>query len=130
MPATVVAFRYRLPEKRRRVPSPSPAPPRCRVIRLPDPSDSVTAHDLGLLAALIASPSGEWLLETQRDGNWDLSAVLARRVSAGQDYAAFLVSRRGGRLRLVDARLSARWRTLGVFDDIAELAHALRPLIR
>jgi hypothetical protein len=127
MPGTVVAFRYRLAEGQRR--APSPAPPRCRVIRMPDPSDSVTAHDLDLLAALIDTSCGEWLLETQRDGNWDLSAVLARRARAGHDYTAFLVTRHGGTLRLIDARLTARWRTLGVFDDIAALACALRPRI-
>ncbi len=117
MPATVVAFRYRLPDEHHRALSPDP--PRARVIRLPDPSDSVTRHDLEVLAALISVAPGEWLLETQRDDNWDLSAVLTRRAPAGHDYAAFLVCRHGGRLRLVDARLSARWRSLGVFDDVA-----------
>ena len=127
MPATVIAFRHRAPEAHDRAPSLDS--PRARVIRLPDPSDSVTRHDLDALAALISATSGEWLLETQRDGNWDLSAVLARRAHASHDYAAFLVTRRGGRLRLIDARLAARWRTLGVFDDIAALACALRPEI-
>jgi hypothetical protein len=127
MPATVVAFRSRLPDEHHRAPSPDP--PRARVIRLPDPSDSVTKHDLEVLAALIAAAPGEWLLETQRDGSWDLSAVMARRAPAGHDYVAFLVCRHGGKLRLVDARLAARWRTLGVFDDIAALARVLGRLI-
>ena len=127
MPATVIAFRHRLLEAHDRAPSLDS--PRARVIRLPDPSDSVTRHDLDALAALISATRGGWLLETQRDGNWDLSAVLARRACAGHDYAAFLVTRHGGRLRLIDARLAARWRTLGVFDDIAALACAVRPKI-
>jgi hypothetical protein len=61
-------------------------------------------------------------LRDRADGNWGLSAILVPSKPEGQDYAAFLVCRSNSKLLLIDARLSARWRRLGVFDDAEALA--------
>ena len=125
MPATVVRF----PDRRATVPyrEPPSQATRPRVIRFPDPRDSLTAHDVGVLAALTART--RWYVETTRDDNWDLSAIVAGGRVRGAEYAAFLVCRNADTLRLIDARLSAFWQTLGVFPTVEELAGALRPML-
>jgi hypothetical protein len=105
-------------------------PPSAQVIRFPSASDSLTKLDLEALAALTSAAHGEWRCETERDGNWGLSAILVPSKPEGQDYAAFLVCRSNSKLLLIDARLSARWRRLGVFDDAEALALALAEIMR
>ncbi len=70
-----------------------------------------------------------WRCETERDGNWGLSAIVVPGKPEGHDYAAFLVCRSNSKLLLIDARLSARWRRLGVFDNAEALALALARII-
>ena len=103
--------------------------PSAQVIRFPSASDSLTKHDLEALAALMSAANGEWRCETERDGNWGLSAIIVPGKPEGHDYAAFLVCRSNSKLLLIDARLSARWRRLGVFDDTEALALALAGII-
>jgi len=128
MSARVVAFPCRQVSAHPAMPPPAPASG--QVIRFPALSDSLTRPDIEALAAVTSGSKGAWHCETERDGNWGLSALVvpAGRPS-GHDYAAFLVCRIDGRLHLVDARLSAHWRTLGVFDQIGDLAGALQQAI-
>jgi hypothetical protein len=107
----------------------APAPASAQVIRFPSSSDSLTKQDLDALAALMTAANGAWRCETERDGSWGLSAIIVPGKPEGQDYAAFLVCRSNSKLLLIDARLSARWRTLGVFDDTEALALALAGII-
>jgi hypothetical protein len=126
MRATVVEFPHRQASAHY-LASPSKAA-RPQVIRFPDPRDSLTTHDLDVLTELTSSAQTRWCLETMRDGDWNLSAFIASRWGTG-NYAAFLVCRSGDTLRLIDARLSAYWQTLGVFQDVDNLARALCPLL-
>ena len=100
-----------------------------RVVRFPNPVDSLTRDDLDALAGLTASASGKWLCETTRDDNWDLSAILVSGRTDSHEYAAFLIRRCDGKLVLIDARLAAHWRTLGIFDDTASLVNAVGRMI-
>ena len=126
MSALVVAFPCHRASAHQDVP---PDPPSAQVIRFPSASDSLTKHDLEALAALMSAANGEWRCETERDGNWGLSAIIVPGKPEGHDYAAFLVCRSNSKLLLIDARLSARWRRLGVFDDAEALALALAGII-
>jgi hypothetical protein len=99
------------------------------VVRFPNPLDSLTRDDLDALAGLTASASGKWLCETTRDDNWDLSAILVSGRTDSHEYAAFLIRRCDGKLVLIDARLAAHWRTLGIFDDTASLVNAVGRMI-
>jgi hypothetical protein len=100
-----------------------------RVVRFPNPLDSLTRDDLDALAGLTASASGKWLCETTRDDNWDLSAILVSGRTDSHEYAAFPIRRCDGKLVLIDARLAAHWRTLGIFDDTASLVNAVGRMI-
>ena len=100
-----------------------------RAVRFPNPLDSLTRDDLDALAGLTASASGKWLCETTRDDNWDLSAILVSGRTDSHEYAAFLIRRCDGKLVLIDARLAAHWRTLGIFDDTASLVNAVGRMI-
>jgi hypothetical protein len=100
-----------------------------RVVRFPNPLDSLTRDDLDALAGLTASASGKWVCETTRDDNWDLSAILVSGRTDSHEYAAFLIRRCDGKLVLIDARLAAHWRTLGIFDDTASLVNAVGRMI-
>jgi hypothetical protein len=122
MSALVVAFPCQRASAHQPVP---PDPMSAQVIRFPSASDSLTTRDLDALAALTSAANGEWRCETERDGNWGLSAIIIPGKPDGHDYAAFLVCRSNSKLLLIDARLSARWRRLGVFDDTESLALAL-----
>jgi hypothetical protein len=126
MSALVVAFPCHPPSAHHHEP---PDPPSAQVIRFPSSSDSLTKHDLEALAGLMSAAGGEWLCETERDGNWGLSAFIVPARPEGHNYAAFLVCRSNSKLLLIDARLSARWRRLGVFDDSESLALALAGII-
>jgi hypothetical protein len=126
MSALVVAFPCHRESALREVP---PVPPAAQVIRLPSASDSLTKRDLEVLAALMATANGEWLCETERDGNWGLSAIIVPAKPQGHDYAAFLICRSNNKLLLIDARLSAHWRRLGVFDDTEALALAVVEIV-
>jgi hypothetical protein len=126
MSALVVAFPCHRESAHRDVP---PDPSSAQVIRFPSASDSLTKRDLEVLAALMAPANGEWLCETERDGNWGLSAIIVPGKPEGHDYAAFLICRSNSKLLLIDARLSAHWRRLGVFDDTEALALALAGII-
>jgi hypothetical protein len=126
MSAHVVAFPCQRDSAHRDVP---PDPGSAQVIRFPSASDSLTKRDLEVLAALVAAANGEWLCETERDGSWGLSAIIVPGNPKGPDYAAFLICRSNSKLLLIDARLSARWRRLGVFDDTEGLALALAGII-
>jgi hypothetical protein len=126
MSALVVAFPCHRESAHQDVP---PDPPSAQVIRFPSASDSLTKLDLEALAALTSAARCEWRCETERDGNWGLSAILVPSKPEGHDYAAFLVCRSNSKLLLIDARLSAGWRRLGVFDDTQALALALAEII-
>jgi hypothetical protein len=131
MSALVVAFPCHLASAHHAVPPDQlSARPSAQVIRFPSASDSLTQHDLEALAALMSAAAGEWLCETERDGNWGLSAIIVPARRGGHDYAAFLVCRSNSKLLLIDARISARWRRLGVFDDTEALALALAGIIQ
>ena len=80
-------------------------------------------------AALMSTADGEWLCEAERDGGWGLSAIIVPSKPERHDYAAFLVSRCDDKLLLIDARLSAHWRRLGVFNDTEVLVLALAGII-
>ena len=108
---------------------PPTKPASFRVIRFPNPSDSLTRDDLDALAGLTATASGKWLCETTRDDNWDLSAILVSGRTDSHEYAAYLIRRCDGKLVLIDARLAAHWRTLGIFNDTTSLVLALGPMI-
>lgn len=126
MSALVVAFPCHLASAHQEGP---PDPPSAQVIRFPSASDSLTKHDLEALAALMSAANGTWRCETERDGNWGLSAIVVPGKPEGHDYVAFLVCRSNSKLLLIDARLSARWRRLGVFDNAEALALALARII-
>jgi hypothetical protein len=127
MSALVVDFPYRQASAHQRVPS--PAQRSAEVIRFPGPTDSLTNADIDALVAATSGLKGRWRCETERDSNWGLSAIIVPSESRRTDYAAFLVCRIDSKLHLVDARLSAHWRTLGVFDHANDLALALQVAI-
>jgi hypothetical protein len=124
MSALVVDFPYRQASAHQGMPA--PAPRSADVIRFPSATDSLSRADIDVLAAVTAGLKGRWRCETERDGNWGLSAIIVPTDAQGIDYAAFLVCRIDSKLHLVDARLSAHWRTLGVFEHAGDLALALR----
>jgi hypothetical protein len=126
MSALVVAFPCQPTTAHQPVP---PDPASAQVIRFPSSSDSLTKNDLDALAAVMSAANGAWRCETERDGSWGLSAIIVPRKPEGQDYAAFLVCRSNSKLLLIDARLSARWQRLGVFDDTESLGLALAGII-
>jgi hypothetical protein len=126
MSALVVAFPCSRAAARHHVP---PDPASAQVIRFPSTSNSLTKHDLEALAALMSTADGEWLCEAERDGGWGLSAIIVPSKPERHDYAAFLVSRCDDKLLLIDARLSAHWRRLGVFNDTEVLVLALAGII-
>jgi hypothetical protein len=107
-----------------------PPPVVAQIIPFPTPSDSLSKHDVEVLLGLLESEGKEWVFERERDGNSNLSAVIAHGNPKSRAYAAFLVCRRDGKLRLIDARLAARWGTLGEFHDVENLASALAQLLR
>ena len=127
MSAVVFAFPYREASAHQRMP---PPPPRsAEVIRFPPAADSLTRADVDVLVAAMSDLSDEWRCETERDSNWGLSAIIVPSEPRDDEYSAFLVCRIDGQLHLVDARLSAHWRTLGVFEHAGDLALALKAAI-
>lgn len=87
--------------------------------------DSLTNPDLHVLWGLMSHLGDRWVCETHRDSNGDLCALIAPRNPPPDAYTAYLVRRSSWRLVLSDARLSARWGTLGVFEQASEVVAAL-----
>lgn len=106
-----------------------PVPISATVIPFPVASESLTKRELALLLPLIGTAGHDWVCEPERDGNSNLSVLIANGDPESGSYAAYLVCRRESRLHLIDARLAARWGTLGVFSHMEDLVLAVAKLI-
>ena len=123
--AAILEFPYSVAGHPQRLPVPSSA----TVIPFPTASESLSKRELALLLPLIGTAGQDWVCEPERDGNSNLSALIASGDPDSGSYAAYLVCRKESRLHLIDARLAARWGTLGVFTHMEDLVLALAKLI-
>jgi len=99
------------------------------VLPFPARPNSLTKRDMHALWGLMLELRGDWLSETERDGDGDLWAVLGPREPEANGYTAFLVCRKAGRLTLIEAPLVASWKVLGTYDSAAALAAALAGIV-
>lgn len=99
------------------------------IIAFPPRPAGLTRRDVAALAMQLHEVGDEWLLETGRDGKGALWAMVAPRDPSEHEYRTFLIGRRVRRLFLVDARLTAQWKMLGVFARSDAMADALRAVI-
>jgi hypothetical protein len=133
MSSTMPASILRLPGRSRRASSKTVSPSlggRADVVALTLPSDSLTPGDLRTIERAVSQLGTEWRCETERDGRGRRWAIISPNVPERHGYAGYLVCRNEGKLVLMDACLTRRWSTLGIFEHAKGLVEAVTTLIR
>lgn len=95
------------------------------VARFRGHSNGLTKQELHALWSVVLIHGHDWLLETEVDGSGDLWAVLGPRLPETNGYTAYLISKKQGHFRLIEAGHTGFWRLMGEYHTISDLRTAI-----